>query len=166
MSQAKTALIQAYEKGYLVRDNLVYGIVKKQPLKLRCSHSGYLFFNLKLGRKTLKVFLHRLVAYEKYQDKLFQPGILVRHLNGNSKDNSFENICIGTQTENMLDRDPEERLKHAIKASSSIRKFTNEKVNQIKSDHSNGLGYKDLMEKYCISSKGTLHYILTREYVT
>ena len=166
MSQAKTALMQAYKKGYRVRDNLVYGIVKKQPLKLGCSRSGYLFFNLKLGRKVLKVFLHRLVAYEKYQDKLFESGILVRHLNGNSKDNSFENICIGTQTENMLDRNPKERLRHAIKASSSIRKFNNEKVNQIKLDHSNGLGYKALMEKYCISSKGTLHYILTREYVT
>jgi hypothetical protein len=166
MSQAKAALIQAYEKGYRVKDNVVYGIVKKQPLKLSCSKSGYLFFNVKFGSKTVKVFLHRLVAYEKYQDKLLEPGILVRHLNGNSKDNSFGNICIGTQTENMLDRSPEERLNHAIKASSSIRKFTNEKVNQIKLDHSNGLGYKALMEKYGITSKGTLHYILTHEYVT
>ena len=166
MNQAKAALIQAYEKGYRVKDNLVYGIVKKQPLKLSCSQAGYLFFNIRLSSKTLKVFLHRLVAYEKYQDKLFEPGILVRHLNGNRKDNSFKNISIGTQTENMLDRDPEERLNHAIKASSSIRKFTNEKVNQIKLDYSNGLGYKTLMEKYCISSKGTLHYILTHEYVT
>jgi|APGre2960657404_1045060.scaffolds.fasta_scaffold153020_2 hypothetical protein len=166
MSHAKAALLQAYKKGYRVKDNVVYGIIKKQPLKLSCSQSGYLFFNIKLGSRTLKVFLHRLVAYEKYQDKLFEPGILVRHLNGNSKDNSFENISIGTQTENMLDRSPEERLNHAIKASSFKRKFTNEKVSQIKLDHANGLGYKALMEKYCITSKGTLHYILTREYVT
>lgn len=166
MSQAKAALIQAYEKGYRVKDNLVYGIVKKQPLKLRCSQAGYFYFNIKLGSKTLNVFLHRLVAYEKYQNKLFEPGILVRHLNGDRKDNSFENICIGTQTENMLDRDPKERLRHAMKASSFIRKFTNDQVTQIKTDHSNGFGYKALMEKYCISSKGTLHYILNNEYVT
>jgi len=166
MSQAKAALIHAYAKGYRVKDNLVYGIVKKQPLKLRCSHSGYLFFGIKIGKKVIKVFLHRLVAYEKYQDKLFDQDIVVRHLNGNRKDNSFDNICIGTQTENMLDRDPEERLKHAIKASSFIRKFTNDQVVQIKADHSNGLGYKALMQKYSISSKGTLHYILNAEYVT
>lgn len=166
MSQAKAALIHAYEKGYRVRDNLVYGIVKKEPLKLRCSHSGYLFFGITIGKKVLKVFLHRLVAYEKYQDKLFGQNIVVRHLNGNRKDNSFDNICIGTQTENMLDRDPKERLKHAIKASSFIRRFTNDQVMQIKTDHSNGLGYKALMEKYSISSKGTLHYVLNSEYVT
>ena len=166
MSQAQAALIRAYEKGYRVKDNVVYGIHKKEPLKLGCSQSGYLFFNLKIGRKTHKVFLHRLVAYEKYQEKLFEIGIVVRHLNGNSKDNSFNNICIGSQTENMLDRDPSQRLNHAIKASSCMRKYTQDQVTQIKAEHSNGLGYKALMEKFNISSKGTLHYILNNEYVT
>lgn len=166
MNQAQIALICAYRKGYRVKNNIVYGIRKKEPLKLSCSQSGYLFFNLKISTKTHKVFLHRLVAYEKYQEKLFEVGIVVRHLNGNSKDNSFDNICIGTQTENMLDRCSKQRLNHAIKASSCIRKYTKDQINQIKNDHSNGLGYKALMEKFNISSKGTLHYILNNKYVT
>jgi hypothetical protein len=166
MTLQKTALIYAYEKGYRVRDNNVYGIAKNQPLKLMCSTSGYFYFNVKINKKSVKVFLHRLVAYEKYQNKLFEPGVFVRHLNGDSKDNTFNNIYIGTQKENMLDRDPKERLKHAIKASSSIRKFTNDEIKQIKADYSKGLGYKALMQKYSISSKGTLHYILNNDYVT
>lgn len=166
MSQSKTALMRAYEKGYRVRHNIVYGLTKKKPLNLNCTQSGYLYFNLRLGKKSHKVFLHRLVAYEKYHEKLFEPGIVVRHLNGNRKDNSFNNICIGTQSENMLDRNPEQRLAHAIKASSYIRKYTKEQVAQIKADYSNGLGYKALMEKFNISSKGTLHFILNNEYVT
>ena len=166
MSQAKSALIRAYEKGYRVKDNIVHGLTKGGPLILRCSQSDYLYFNIKIGKKTHKVFVHRLVAYEKYQEKLFEPGIVVRHLNGNRKDNSFTNISIGTQSENMLDRDPKQRLSHAIKASSHMRKHTKEKVAQIKADHSNGLGYKALMEKFNISSKGTLHFILNNEYVT
>ena len=97
---------------------------------------------------------------------MFEPGIVVRHLNGNQKDNSFENICIGTNKDNMLDRPFKDRLQHAIKASSSIRKFSNEQVKQIKDDHLQGLGYKALMEKFKISSKGTLHYILNSQYVT
>ena len=166
MSQAKVALIHAYQKGYRVKDNNVYGILKKEPLILGCSRSGYLYFNVQSEKKSRKVYVHRLVAYEKYQDKLFEPGVVVRHLNGNSKDNSFDNICIGTQSENLLDRNPEQRLKHAIKASGCIRKYTKQQIDQIKISHLNGLGYKALMEKFKISSKGTLHYILNNEYVT
>ena len=166
MNESQTALTLAYEKGYRVRDNCVLGLHKKQPLKLLSSRAGYFYFNIRIQCKSIKVFLHRLVAYEKYQDKLFEPGIVVRHLNGNQKDNSFENICIGTNKDNMLDRPFKDRLQHAIKASSSIRKFSNEQVKQIKDDHLQGLGYKALMEKFKISSKGTLHYILNTQYVT
>jgi len=166
MNKSQTALIVAYQKGYRVKDNCVLGLQKKQPLKLLSSKAGYFYFNIRIQSKSIKVFLHRLVAYEKYQDKLFEFGIVVRHLNGNQKDNSFENICIGTNQDNMLDRSPKDRLNHAIKASSSIRKFNNEQVKQIRDDHSQGLGYKALMDKFNISSKGTLHYILNSQYVT
>ena len=166
MNTYQLALKTAYEKGYRVKDNCVYSPFKKQLLKLQTSQSGYLHFNIKLQRKSIKVFLHRLVAYEKYKDKLFDQGIVVRHLNGNQKDNSFDNICIGTQQENMFDRKPEDRLQHAIKAARANKKFTNEKISYIKQKHLEGMGYKALMEKFQISSKGTLHYILNNEYVT
>jgi hypothetical protein len=166
MNESQLALITAYQKGYRVKDGCVFGIQKKQPLKLQTSCAGYLHFNIKLGKKSINVFLHRLVAYEKYKDELFNPGIVVRHLNGNQKDNSFGNICIGTNQQNAMDRKPEDRLQHAINASRSIRKFTNEQIEFIKQEHASGMGYKALMEKFKISSKGTLHYILNCEYVT
>ncbi len=166
MNSSQLAVVTAYQKGYRVRNNSVIGISKGKPLKLMTGTTGYFYFSIKISRKVLRVYIHRLVAYEKFGDKIFDCNIVVRHINGNQKDNSFENICIGSQSENMLDRKPEERLKHAIKASRANRKFTNEQINQIRKLHSDGLGYKFLMEKFKISSKSTLHYILNNEYVT
>jgi len=166
MNDSQLALVMAYNKGYRVKDNSVYSIHKKQFLKLQTSRGGYYYFNIKVCKKSIKVFLHRLVGYEKYKDKLFESGIVVRHLNGNQKDNSFENICIRTNQENIMDRKAEDRLQHAIKASRTIRKFTNKETELIKQEHALGMGYKSLMEKFKINSKGTLHYILNHVYVT
>lgn len=166
MNRAQIALVRAYQRRYRVRDNTVYGLVKKQPLSLQCSDSGYLYFGITIQGKNYRVFLHRLVAYEKYGDELFTEGTVVRHLNGDSQDNAFANICLGTQSQNMLDRAPRERLDHAIKAAATNRKFSNAEVETIRSDYSKGLGYKALMAKYSISSKGTLHHILKHRYIT
>lgn len=93
-------------------------------------------------------------------------GTQIRHLDGSSLNNSPSNISIGTPSENMLDRLPEDRLNHAIIASTNVRKFTDEEINMIKRDHSITKSYKDTMAIWGISSKGTLHYILNNKYVT
>jgi len=97
---------------------------------------------------------------------MFEKGVQVRHLDGDSMNNAKKNIAIGTASENMLDRSKYDRAAHAIMASCKIRKFDDEQMFHIKELHANGWGYKKLMERFNISSKGTLHHILNNKYIT
>lgn len=53
-------------------------------------------------RRTL--LSHRFIAYQLYGDKIFEPGIVVRHLNDDPSDNRFENIALGTYKDNKRDQ--------------------------------------------------------------
>ena len=82
----------------------------------------------------------------------------MRHLNGNYDDNSWDNIALGTSSQNANDRDPLERKIHALKTSWNNRRFSEEQIKQIKIDRANGLSYNALIEKYN-TSKSTLSYL-------
>ena len=112
--------------------------------------------------KVIKVYVHRLQAYQEFGDAIFDKGIEVRHLNGDSFDNSYENIAIGTPFENAMDKAKETRMRCAKKASEAIKKYSDELAQQIQLEYSKGSNYRELMKKYSISSKGTLNYILKR----
>ena len=108
--------------------------------------------------------LSRFQAFCKFGDKIYEDGIVVRHLNGIRDDDSFDNIEIGTQSQNMLDRPAEERREHAMKATKAMMKYKN--VNEIIKYHEkNGKSYKKTMKKFNISSTGTLHYILNNRTI-
>lgn len=49
------------------------------------------------------ILAHRFIAYQLYGDKLFEEGIVVRHLNDDPSDNRFENIALGTREQNIED---------------------------------------------------------------
>ena len=53
--------------------------------------------------KHIRVLAHRLQAYIKYGDAIYAKGIVVRHLDGNPKNNRLENIAIGNQLDNWND---------------------------------------------------------------
>lgn len=116
-----------------------------------------------------KVFsfqVHRLQAFQKFGEKIFEKGIVVRHLNGNPLDNSWKNIEIGTQSENQLDRSLKCRTSGAIKAASHVRRFTDEEVEEIRAFHKESKSYKETMAKFGMKHKGTLYHVLTNKYVT
>lgn len=102
---------------------------------------------------------HRLQAYQKYGDMLYGEGMMVRHLNGDSLDNSWGNIAIGTNSENQMDIPEQIRLFRARYASSFMQKHNHD---DIISFYKENKSYKKTMEKFEISSKGTLHYILNK----
>lgn len=166
LSNYNKILIKAYRKGYRVIDGKVYNPFGYQ-LKLR-NINGYYHFNFGSGsgRTQKRIKVHRLVAYQKYGDKLFESGIEVRHKNNDSKNNLDDNILIGTSSQNKMDINPEDRLEHAKKASSHIRKFSNAEVEEIRRTYAGIRSYKQVMEMFDISSKGTLHHILNNDYQT
>lgn len=72
-------------------------------MKLTSFGSGYLRVGLCRDNKQTKLFVHRLVL-----DAFRGPcpdGMACRHLNGDPGDNRLNNLCWGTQVENMADRD-------------------------------------------------------------
>jgi len=144
-----------YNKGYRISDDGKIISPKGKELKGHCS-KGYLKLALRKGNKIYTISVHRLVAFQKFGQDLFVKGIEVRHLNGNSLDNSKENILLGTHSENMLDISPEVRLEKALNATARCRKYNKELVKEYFKLH----GFKKAMDHFSITSKGTMSYII------
>ena len=155
-------LIDAYNKGYKVIKGIVF--YNSNELKQTIDKSGYNKFSIrnKEGNQCI-VYTHRLVAYQKFGDKIFEKGIHVRHLDSNSLNNHDDNILIGTPSENSFDRSESERLKSAIVASYTIKKHDHEKILKL---HSEGKSYKQIMELLGIKSKGTISFIIKKSIET
>jgi hypothetical protein len=151
-------VIFAYDKGYrITKDGKAIGI-NGNELKLN-DHKGYKRLNFRNGVKISHVYVHRLQAYQKFGDKLFEEGQLVRHLDGDSNNNSWDNIELGTNSDNMMDMSAEIRLNKALHATSFWRKHDKGEVRAYYSEHKS---YKKTMEHFNITSKGTLHFILNK----
>lgn len=152
-------LISAYEKGYRVtKDGVPQGIdvIEKSEY---VGDTGYLCFSVKNRYGHNYIHTHRLQAYQKFGEKIFDDDIQVRHLNGNKKDNSWSNISIGTQSDNMMDRPKKQRMRQA--------KYANEKVSNKEAieirervESGNYETYKKLAEEYNLKSKSSIHYIV------
>jgi hypothetical protein len=130
------------------------GIVLKGHIR---KQTGYLSLGFRYLGETYKLNAHRLQAFQKYNSRIFEKGICVRHLNGNKIDASKDNIAIGTQSENMMDISPEIRLSRSIRAASFIKKHDRTMIQEFHDIHKS---YKKTMDYFRISSKGTLNYIL------
>ncbi len=171
ISKKNYAVVIAHELGYVVDEygNVISPYSNKQ-LKLVNSYNNtrkvYLKFSINHNKKHYNVMVHKLVAFQKFGKDCFGTDIVVRHLNDDSTDNSYNNIDIGTQSDNQNDRSKDDLVKCAINASTNIRKFSDIVVSQIKSDRLKGMTYTQLMDKYNISSKGSVNNILNRKYVT
>lgn len=128
-----------------------------------CGIKGYMYIGIRTSEnKIIKVFIHRLQAYQKYGKNIYNANFEIRHLNGNLKDNSWSNIGIGTHKDNMLDIPKEKRR---INASNASKRYSDELVQEIYEKHLKGTSYKTLMKEYHISSKGTLSFIINKRMV-
>lgn len=58
---------------------------------------------MKIDNRIYRCKVHRFQAYVKYKDLIYKEKICVRHLDGNSLNNSIDNIEIGSWTDNRLD---------------------------------------------------------------
>ena len=159
----------AFEKGYYVFENKVYNKYGRSR-RITNNHKGYPSFTITVGsrkdntRKIKHVVVHRLVAYQKYKDRLYFDGIQVRHRNGDKEDFSFDNILIGSASENMMDKPRSERHRLACNAANKRRRFNGVEIHDIRKFHKKYKSYKMTMHKYNIRSKGSLHYILNNDY--
>lgn len=159
MSDFNKNEVIAYNKGYRITEDGVAIGLKKEKIGYK-NKEGYVRIKIRdESGNNINVNAHRLQAYQKFGEKIYDKGIVVRHLDGNPSNNSHDNIDIGTMSDNMMDRDPEERRRHAIHASSFAKKHNHESIIQF---YNKCNSYNQTMDEFGISSKGTLHHILNK----
>lgn len=111
------------------------------------------------GEGTRYALAHQLVAYQKYGDEYLHSDAVVRHLNDDGLDNRWDNVAIGTQSQNFMDRPREVRVRHARRAASFRRCLTAKQVAHVRRLREQGLTYKKIREIYPISMSA-LSYLL------
>lgn len=149
----------AISNGFIVNINGI-SLNKKGEEVGSIGSNGYRYISIRNKNRITKVMVHRLQAYQKFGNKIYEEGVVVRHLDGNKLNNSYANIEIGTSIDNSLDKPKEVRLQASKKASSYITKYTIELINKIKADRLMGLTYNELAIKYRICNKGHVYYLL------
>lgn len=77
--------------------------VKGREIKQSFTGNGYLRCRVSVDGKNIDVRIHRLVC-EAFHGLPTPEAPDVRHLNGIKTDNRAENLCWGTKSENMLDK--------------------------------------------------------------
>jgi hypothetical protein len=128
----------------------------------RASASGYQVFTFGTKKARKKCQTHRLQAWQKFGEKMYEGGIVCRHLDGDSQNNHWDNIAIGTQSENMLDRPEAARKAHGFATSRHVLKHDHEAINAFYLSH----GFKATLAAFGLSSRGTLSYILNKSKTT
>ena len=174
MLNIKYAIMKKIEKSAY---RIGYRVTKEGQLvsftgrKLKCFLNSYGYYvetirdPNKLNKGLAQLRVHRLQAYQKFGDRIYEEGVVVRHLNGISTDNSWDNIAIGSCRDNALDVPSEKRLTRCRHAAKFIPlRYSLEKILRIKEDRQMGMSYSQLMRKYDISSKGTISYICNHNY--
>lgn len=156
MTKNDQILLDAYNKGYRIINNEVYNPKGKLVKKFLTKQGYYRFSN-----KGQRVFVHRLVAYQKYGNIIFDKNNMCRHLDNNKLNNFEINIIIGSAKDNSMDRPKEMRHKMAVYAASKNRIFSDKLIKKIRLDRKNGFTYKKLINKYKVG-KSTLSYIFNK----
>ena len=107
--------ILAYELGYrMIKGGKLLG-KNGIPVKgwKRNGYNIFQFRNPENPKKHLKFKWSRLQAFQRFGYKIYEQGIVVRHLNSNRGDDSWDNIAIGTQSQNLMDMPKEQRIEKA-----------------------------------------------------
>ena len=156
-SRRNQALIWAVNYGYKIINNQVispYGKIIKTRLE-----NGYPRFTVRYQNKTTELRVHRVLGYIKFGDKIFDPTLQIRHLDNNRENNTWDNIDIGTCSQNQMDKDENTRKRVAKLASSKVQVHNHEAIIKRRKE---GASYSQIMQEFNISSKGTLSSIINK----
>jgi hypothetical protein len=127
---------QAFKNGYDVD-------VKRGRVFLKSGKWTYGIYNKKLNymmvsislpdgpSKGEMIYVHRLIAYKKYGNKLFDPLLEVRHKNNDGTNNRGRNLLLGTRLENIMDMPAELRSSKSQGIRVSRRLFIPEQARKI-----------------------------------
>jgi hypothetical protein len=97
----KMQLITTFNMGYHIVGNKVRDPEGNSVRLYTLGH--YPSIKVMVNGSTAFVPAHRLAAYQKFQDKMFEEGMLVRHENDKKRNFRLGNIEIGTHADNIED---------------------------------------------------------------
>jgi len=164
MSIKNDIIIAAVDKGYFVNDDGSVIGSRGQSLSPYINNRGYYSICIRRSnpRSTVNIGVHRLAAFQKFGEKIFEPGVQVRHLDGNALNNKIENIEIGTASDNQFDVPQETRLRRGQHAANYKRKFSDEEILEIRKLKDDGMSLNALVRQFGVS-KSTMSYIVNRK---
>ena len=148
MEKSQEIVKFAYKSGYHATNEGEIISPRGNKLKLKIGklkNDSYKRFCVYFQNRVYSMKVHRLCAYQKYGDSMFEKGIVVRHLNGDSLDNSLNNIAIGTASDNMMDMPKEQRVRKAYIASKAAQR---KDWSEIDASRESGMSYKQLRKIY------------------
>lgn len=153
----------AYNRGFRVTKEGICISPKGNKVGSINQYNYYTF-----GLRDIKYFtisIHRLQAYQKFGEKIYESNIVVRHLNGNSLDNSWDNIEIGTQLDNSLDIPKEQRILNVLNGAETQKKYSDELHKQVLEARKQGMTYKEIMEKFGIKCKSQVSFMINKRRI-
>lgn len=160
----RIALEAAFARGYRVDDS---GAVVSPAGHAIATHRacGYQRFCVRVGRRAVSVFVHRLAAYQCFGAAMFAPGVEVRHLDGDRANSRPANLALGTRSENSLDRDPVARRRHGQHAQDGRRVLTQSEAEAVRAARSLGASYTALAAQFGINPGIAWNICHERTYV-
>lgn len=147
--KSKPREVVAEYLGYKVNAK---GVLLKNDIQQHvwCNNNGYKVFSIGIYKyKSTFVLLHRLLAYQKYGNKLYNTEV-VRHLDGCKHNNTYANISIGSYVDNFNDipNDIQElRYQNMVRN----RRLLTEDVRELIRLDKKNMTYLELSKKYNIS---------------
>jgi hypothetical protein len=131
LTSKRKAVIDAYDKGYrIIGNNVDYkGKIRKLDIKYKKDNgiSQYATFGVRdFDGKRVQIQVQHLAAYQKYKNffinemNINDEKMVVMHKDGNTLNNTLENIYLGTRNEVA-----ENRLKKQYENSQRNRTTTN-----------------------------------------
>lgn len=116
--------------------------------------NGYLHFTIYGPSGRRPIAAHRLQAFQKYGEGIYEEGLEVRHLDADQGNPSEANIVLGTKSQNAMDKPEATRVRVAGLAALKHDHAA------VRAHYAASRSYKKTMLAFGLTSKGTLHHIL------
>lgn len=161
------AVVLAFQRGYRVDSNGRLFSSKGRAIRQWTDKRGYKRYNIKDESGQTGFAVHALQAYQLFGDASLQPGIQVRHLDGNPLNNRPENIAIGSASDNNMDKPRSVRVRIAKHAAARRRKISFEEAVEARAGFQSGaLRLVDIMDRFGIAKSTASYLVNSRTYIT
>jgi len=146
-----------YDKGYRISKDGVCTNPQGKILIGSLDKHGYPKIGVRAEGKCFAVHMHRLQAYIKFGDMLYTEGLIVRHVDSHRLNYKYDNILLGTYSENMYDKHPSLRKKQGKITPGYELKHG---ISEIITYYKNSKSFIKTMKHFNIQEKEILYNIL------